>query len=275
MSIHTIRPHRSPLLVLGIAVLGWAAAAPRCSGEQFHGRNYGYHITLPHDWVTVPKDVLDDVFAQLRNQATPSTTIYDAAFQLASAAQWFEYPYVLVQPLPYSKFGLNRQLNEDEFPRYISMITGVDVTKIVDESFAPDIRGLLQNTTLGQPQLDTSNRRYLLTINMDVAGIGPVRGLMVGYFGRDSIVQIMFYSRRAEWDQHATVASLIMDSFRFDPEKAYSVQTAIANPTPPSLWSRVAAKGIAGAIGGGLFALIFGGIAASKRKKEPPQSADP
>jgi len=108
--------------------------------------------------------MLQESRATLQKQASTTSIIYDAGFQLDSADQWFEYPYVLVQPLPYGKFGLHRQINEDEFQKYVRMLTGLDVSKIVDESVSTDARQLLGNIDAGQPQLDATNRRFLWTI---------------------------------------------------------------------------------------------------------------
>ena len=62
----------------------------------------------------------------------------------------------------------------------------------------------------------------------------------------------------------------IVESFRFEPDKAYSVEVAAANPTPSSIWQRVLEKGLVGGITGGIIAAIIAGIAAMKRKKPAP-----
>ena len=257
----------STLLLYTILLGAPLARAPICNADQFHSDSHGYRIELPHDWVEIPQDVLQETIAALRKQNSTGNIIYDAGFQLASARQWFEYPHVIVMPLPYAKLGLHRQLNEDEFPKYVRMLTGIDVDKSVDEYLSSDVRQRLTNIDAGQPQLDVANRRFVWTMNSDVEGDGPIRGLIVGYFGRDAIVQVMFYSRRADWDRYADVRATIVDSFRFDPNKAYSVQVAASNPTPPSIWSRVLANGIAFGIVAGLLALISVVVAVATRKK--------
>lgn len=233
--------------------------------QEFHGTSYGYYLDLPPGWIEIPKDVLDEMVAALLKQDATTTIIYDAGFQLESSDQWLEYPYILVQPLSYKALGVNRQINEDEFPRFVQMITGLDVDTIFDENVSSDIRPLLDNLVLGQPQLDVANRRYIWPLNMDVQGIGPIRGVVIGYFGRDSIVQVAFYSRSADWDQHSETGLAILKSFRFAHDKAYSIEIAAANPTPPSFWQRILGKGMIGAIAGGIAAAVFVGI---KQKKK-------
>lgn len=253
----------STLLLYTIVLGAPLARAPICNADQFHSDSFGYRIELPHDWVEIPQDVLQEAVAFLQNQNSAASIIYDAGFQLDSTDEWFEYPYVIVQPIPYAKLGLHRQINEDEFPEYVRMLTGMDVGKVLDKTISSDARQLVSNINAGKPQLDVANRRYLWAMNTDMQGIGPIRGLTAGYFGRDSIVQVMFYSRRADWDRYAYVRGTIVDSFRFNPDKAYSVQVATSNPSPPSIWAGVLGKGITG----GLVMLFLVGVAAATRKK--------
>lgn len=257
----------STLLLYTILLGAPLARAPICNADEFHSDSYGYRIELPHDWVEIPQDVVQAALALVQKPNSTVSIIYDAGFQLDSGGQWFEYPYVLVQPLPYSEYGLYRQINEDEFPKFVRMITGMDVGKLVGEELSSLGRQIVANLGAGQPQLDVADRRFLWTMNMDVQGVGPIRALTVGYFGRDSIVQVVFYSLRDDWDRYADVRATIVDSFRFDLAKAYSVQVAASNPSPPSIWSRAMGKAITGGIAGGIIALIFGGVAVAKRKK--------
>lgn len=226
----------STLLLYTIALGASLARAPICNADQFHSDSHGYRIELPHDWVEIPQDVLQKALALLQKPNASVPILYDAGFQLDSTDRWFEYPYVLIQPIPYATFGLHRQLNEDEFPKFVRrMLTGTGPVKLVDGNLSSFGRQLLTDIDVGQPQLDVANRRYLWSMNENVQGIGPIRSLGVGYFGRDSIVQVMFYSGRADWDRYADVRATIIDSFRFDPDKAYSVQVAASNPSPPSI----------------------------------------
>lgn len=132
--------------------------------------------------------------------------IYDAAFQLDSTDYWFEYPYVLVQWMPYAKYGLQKQLNEDEFPQFVRMMSGLDMVKLVDKTVSSGGARLLNDVEMGQAELDAANRRFRWTWHLDLQGIGPIRALAVGYFGRQSIVRLVFYSRSTEWDHHSDAA---------------------------------------------------------------------
>jgi hypothetical protein len=255
-------------LLSSLAVVLYSLVHPSiCAADHFHSASYGYHLDLPNGWVEIPRDAVQQMLAVVQKPDAATSIIYDAGFQLDSAEQWFEYPYVLVQPIPYASFGLHRQINEDEFPEMVRTVTGLDFDKIVDENISSDARQFLGEMDVGKPRLDAGNRRYLWTMNMDVQGIGPVRGLLAGNFGRDSIVQVAFYSRRADWDRYSDVRQAIVASFQFDPHKAYSAEVAAANPSPPSTWSSALRGGVFGGVTGGAVALVLGLIARAKRKK--------
>lgn len=248
------------ITLLALGLLGLLLYPNSTIAGEFHSATYGYYLDIPPGWIEVPKNVLDETVASMMKENASIPIVYDTGFQLESAERWLDYPYILVQPLAYKSFGVHRQINEDEFPRMVQMITGFDVETFFDENVTSEARPLLDNLEFGKLQLDVANRRYTWPLNMEVQGIGPIRGLVIGYFGRDSIVQVVFYARSSDWDQHADEGLKILESFRFTPDKAYSVEVATAHPTPPSLWQSILGKGMIGAIAGGIAAAVFVGL---------------
>jgi hypothetical protein len=95
-----------------------------------------------------------------------------------------------------------------------------------------------------------------------------VQGFLIGYFGHESIVQVNFCTKDSDSDRYDAVRQKILDSFRFDPDKDYSVAAEAANPSSRSLWSGVGEKAIAGAIIGGLIGVA--GYFKSRFKKSTP-----
>jgi hypothetical protein len=263
-----------PTLIIFIACVA-PITAPASEGAVFHAAQYGYNLEVPPGWIQIPQDVIQTMVSAAFNPSR-APPIYDAGFQPASGAGWFEYPYVLVQVLPYAKLGSSRQINEDEFPQFISKLTGIDVGKVVDSTLSSEAKSLLGKLDMGQAQLDKKKRRFLWPINANVSGIGPLRGLVVGHFGRESIVQIAFYCRAADWDHYAATNQEIVDSFRFDATKDYSVEAAIANPSQRPIWSGVGEKALAGAIAGAVLGAIgaIGAVLAKLRKAKPPVKKD-
>ncbi|UCE59698.1 MAG: hypothetical protein JSU63_19930 [Phycisphaerales bacterium] len=254
----------SSSIIMIAVVLAPTVEGPDDAPEAYHSTAYGYHLEVPPGWVEIPKDAMEMMSAFLLNQDVEQKIIHDAGFQLASAGHWLEYPYVLVQPVMYADYGLHRQINEDEFPRHVQLMTGLDVDELTEDALSSHARQLLVDLDAERPELDVVRRRYLWHLNMDAKGFGPVRGLIAGHFGRDSVVQVAFYSLRSDWDRYAEVRSAIIDSFRFDPEKAYSIAVAQANPTPPPRWHSVLRGALIGAIVGALWGVI--GMMKRKRK---------
>jgi len=211
---------RPSTLVLWIAVLlGFFATPDRCDAQQFRSGSYGYQLTLPPGWIEIPSSILEE--QRIAVYAEGSSIIWDAAFQLESAGNWFEYPYVIVQPVPYAAHGMKGQPKEDELPRFVRALSGLDLVGVADSQLSSEARPRFGTVETGLAELDAAKRRYQWTGHADVQGIGPIRFLAVGYFGHQSIVQLLFYSRSGDWDRHSDMRRSLLDSFRFDTDRAY------------------------------------------------------
>lgn len=235
-----------------IALLSSLGGVPIRGADNYHGRTYGYRVDLPEGWIQIPQNSVRKMRDSVLNERARSDIIYDAGFQIESAARWFEYPYVLIQPLPYAQFGLNRQPYEDELPGYVRQITGLDLEELADEHFSRDMRGSVHELHGANPWLETQKHRYLQTIDVDVQGVGPVRCLTVGHFGRHAIVLLHFYSRRSDWDRYSGVREAMLSSFGFDPEYAYSAQGSSAFS-----WTRFFKSVAFGACAGGVLGFVL------------------
>jgi uncharacterized membrane-anchored protein len=194
-------------------------AAEAAEGSTFHHASHGYSLTLPAGWVRIPDDVVQRMMEALLEQNASIT--YDTGFQPAASAKWFQYPYVLTQSVPYSQMGLDRQIKENEMGQVIKALTGMDLGKQVKGALKDEVKGIVSHAQVGTVDLDRANHRFFWTAEMQVAGVGEVRGGIVGYFGRDSLVQVMFYSRSQDWERDADVRSQITGSLRFDPDRDY------------------------------------------------------
>jgi hypothetical protein len=213
---------------LGLAILLGIAAAP-CGAAVFHSDTGGYSLDLPEGWGPLPRQAIARLQAiMFANQKF----VVDACLQLESADKTGpQYPYVLVMIQPYRNFGLNRQLNEGEFPDYVRGLTnGVTqraARKTRNEVLTTQANGMFSNLELvGTPQLDTQRRRYLASDIEEVKGVGSVREYTVGYFGHTGVVQVVFCTPTGDWDRGAATARALADSFRYDPDRDYSVQAA-------------------------------------------------
>lgn len=249
---------------------------PPCSQAASHqGKRYGYHVTIPADWTAIPSNVIEEMARAVRNPNSKNVVIMDAAFQPVSQERWFKYPYVIVQVIPYANYGVTRQVNEGEFEGLIKAMTGMNLDKAMDSALSSDARSIMSDPSIDRPQLDKKRRRFLVSTNMTVAGSGKVRGLIAGYFGRESLVQVCFYATEKDWNRHISTGRSIVDSFRFDPAKDYSVAVAAANPTKRSIWSGVGEKALTGALMAVVVGLISGIASINKKPKSTDANARP
>jgi len=251
-----MRLHITIITTLLLTLSPLALAAP------FQSPDHTYSLTLPDDWTPIPADVLAATAQAARNPSAKIALNYDAGFQPAARKPWFSYPYCVVIVMPYSRFGLNRQIREDEFPKLVKAMTGLDINKAASDSVAPDGRARLSNASMGQPTLDTARRRFVAPLQLTVAGVGTIKGTLAGYFGRDALVEIGFYSRDADTAHYAPTADAIIDSFHFAPAADYD-----PSANPPSFWANVGKMTLTGAVIGGLVGLV-GYLSARARKSK-------
>ncbi len=263
---------RDAIVVIPIVVLCMLTSTAVTYAETFHSEKYGYQLDVPSDWKSIPDEVIKQYVAAIQKQSSDVKLIYDAGFQLESAEHWFTYPYILVQVMPYETFGLDRQMNQDEFPNFIQSVTGMDLSKVTKDHMSDEVQGLLGNIQTRQIQLDSENQRYSWQVNMEAQGVGTVRGMVSGFFGREAIIQVTCYTLESDWDQFEPARKQITDSFRFDDAKAYSPQLAAEHQS--SFWKRAFSGSFSGALIGGVVGAIVAALAAVNKKKSAKNAED-
>jgi hypothetical protein len=241
---------------IGFLVATLMMFAPAVLAAPFRAERWGYQIEVPKGWKRIADADLQAMVAAAQNPGARPSMIFDAAFEPVGHRQPFEYPYVIVQVLPYSSVGLNRQINEDEFDNAIKGLTGVDLNDRMKQQLSAQAQSLASHPSIGQVVLERTKRRFWFTNELSVAGVGRVRGMVTGHFGRGSIVQVCFYAPAAQWDRHLDLAHEVGDSLRFDPGQVYSAEAARAHRSRGFDWGRVGSKSIFGAIVGGAIGIV-------------------
>lgn len=250
-------------ILASLCSMRWAQV---CEAGSYHSTACGYTLSIPDDWKQIPDSDLQRTMGAVANPNAPHPYSFDAGFQQASDERSLTYPYLIVQILPYSNFGSGGQINEDQFPEVIKALTGANLKKAVDSQISPQAKSLIGGSSLGDPTLDTPNRRYIVPITMTVAGLGPVHGELAGFFGKDSLVQVMYYCKAADWDQYSPMMKTIANSFQFDPDRAYSVAEAAAHPSRSMFdWGQTGNAAVRGAVIGGVAGLLIYGLKKLKR----------
>lgn len=214
------------LLLLAIILLNGSSAM----GASFHSSQFGYNLTLPDDWQQIPPDVVQRVITRFWKPEAKAILVCDAAFQYKPRGRWFQYPYITVQVMPYSKVGVYQQIGADEFEKIVHGLDANSIKKSMNRELSPTVRSLMSDARFGHPRLDKARRRFELPTSMYVKGRGTINGMMVGYFGHEAVVQLCFYGKDEQWEQQLAAAQPILDSFYFDPDKDF-VEAAIEHPS--------------------------------------------
>jgi len=263
--------NRIKLAIIVVTLLLAVNPNASCLGGQHHSKLHGYNLSLPPGWAQIPQDALDRAIPAVSNPSSKHS-MQCAGFQLANATGVIEYPYVLVRVIPYaSLIGLNRQIRESEFPKVIESITGLNLRTHFNETLTSDARSLFSNLQTNTLYLDSSRRRFLWELEMEVEGIGQVEEVSAGHFGRKSLVQVGFCSIKNNGEDFFDSRSSIIESFYFDDDFAYNSQLGSNSQT--STWGYALGKAIGFAIIAALVALFSRILASAKRNKAHTSSS--
>ncbi|MDX9778626.1 MAG: DUF2167 domain-containing protein [Patescibacteria group bacterium] len=223
---------------------------------DYVSQQYHYSFTIPSGWVEIPKSTIDEVMQQAADMTGGQFIDYAAGFQLENT-EAFQYPYILVQQHKVntpSYSQITQTFESDKFSE--------SVNKKIDE-----YSELMTNASLQDPFVDKERNIIFMNLEMDVANVGKVKGLLAMFLGKSGITQLNFYSVKSEYSENLSTFNQIIDSFSYEQGYEYNEEEAKKNDSP-SIFEGVAEKGIIGAITGGLIALIFGLFSRSKKKEE-------
>lgn len=221
---------------------------------RFVSKANGYSITLPAKWVKLPDAVLQATFDAAFSNNTKQILKWEAAFQIAPQTDRLRYPYVIAQVMKYTDSGLDGQPSYSQMKAIVKSIGGAEVKELTDE-ISSEVQDLMSDTQLGEALLDVENKNYLMPLEMQVAGIGKIKGQIKGYFGKKAMIQVMFYDHKSNWENSAQDRSAVLNSLIFDPSAAYDI--TLKKKT--NLFRRFGMSGLVGAICGAA-AVLFSTI---------------
>ncbi|UCC30251.1 MAG: hypothetical protein JSU86_18880 [Phycisphaerales bacterium] len=246
-------------VVASVSVILWSLGDRSFAedGFTYHSAEYGYSLTVPEGWMRIADDVVEQMAKQVLPEQAQQNVIYDTAFQLETATGWFQYPYVLIHVVPYSTFGLDRQINEDEFDDVLKGVTGLDAEEILDGGVKSPHRPVLTAEAFGAARLDRANRRFAYNMQVTSVDFGMVQAEAYGHFGRETMVQVVFYGVGDEWSEDEVARSQILESFGFDPSHAYRETEKTRLRSGWRNWGMtVLTMAIIGAVAGSIWGLV-------------------
>lgn len=208
--------------------------------QSYRDTELRYSLTLPERWQQIPNDVIQATTNQTAQAAKMPAQEFAAGFQKRSGA-WFTYPYVLIQ---------NHPVNSATFGQLSSLMK--DLGSDEDE-LLPNGQAFVSEVGIGEPVTDSARGIVMVPLKMNVANVGPVRGLMALKPGRLGIAQLSFYAPEGEFEDYAVDLNVFLDSLQFDKGYEYSRARAVARGLGVG---RILEKGLVGAILGLLAGLI-------------------
>lgn len=202
--------HRSHAIMVGL--LGATLCSMPCVeavAETYTSPRNGYSVELPEAWIRIPDD-------QLQAEAPPASdnVEWEAAYQLPLQSGWFVYPYMILQYSPYQ----GAQVSERGMVKYLNTIAGTNPRRIKDGNFSQELRN--QTPDNREPIFDLTHRRFAWQIEKEIFGV-PLRGVMVGHFGRFGVTYILFYVKEQDWPAYQGTVDDLVKSLRFDDEHAW------------------------------------------------------
>jgi len=238
-------------LALAITIFGLGIA----HGGELHQKK-GFAITIPDGWIEMPRNIIDTFENEVSKQApNVKKQHYDYGFQLESSNNWFEYPYILVQIQDIGRIPENQL---EKLEKY-SFKDTIDERK-------KDLSSLASDIEVGKMYYDKQEKIIWMRLEMNVVNIGIVSGLSGMVPTEKGFIQIVGYSLQNDFSNNEHIFRSVSMSVLPEPDFVYKPKWS--DNLPPVIsridWGKVAGKAVAGAIIGGIIALIVG---LTKKKK--------
>lgn len=206
-----------------------------------------YQISLPGDWVEIPKEALEQ-YQKAVSDATGQKMTYEYGYQSTQTDNWFEYPYALVQVKRTGRIPEGQLKNYKKIESEMS-----EGLKKVEESAG----SLLSNTAQGETIYDPTIHTLWSSVSVDVEGVGKVKGLTAVKLTEYGYIQFMGYALEKEFAQFEPLYRKIVHSIKVEEKDIYKPRITDNAPTVFGInLGRTAIAAIVGALIAGLFGLF-------------------
>lgn len=159
------------------------------SGTEFTQRfnaKEGFTLKLPHNWVRIPGEILDEHSRKLQLAAPDAEkSAYDYGFQLSGAEHWFACPYILIW---LNKTG---RIPEGKMKKLTKEKKG---SKPIEERISG-----IPNTKVGEVLYDPDDHTLWMTFLADAE---KVKGLIATRLTRKGCIQIICYANDQDFNEY-------------------------------------------------------------------------
>jgi hypothetical protein len=218
---------RQPRYCLLIAWCIAFLAACQAQAWTYHSFTNGYALNFPDDWQQIPDEILAMQSPSL--PALRTAGAFDVAFQPKHAGRWFEYPFIVVEVVPYSAIGKTTQLASRDMLEIVKTNTGVDpATSISAETESMEGGGELDAPD-GTVHFDPSRHRFLWSSASKVDRVGLIQARQWGFFGKEAFVNVTLYELGNGSPRLHDMARCIAATFKFEVGKSYQAGITAAD----------------------------------------------
>lgn len=183
------------------------------SNAKFH-----YAFSLPTGWVEIPKSTIDVVMQGTADMTKGTFIDYLAGFQTEDTPI-FQYPYILVQ---------QHTLNTPSYGQIAKTFEDKGFSEGINEKME-EYSELLTNASFEDPFIDKKRNIVFMNLEMDVAGVGKVKGLVAMFLGKSGIAQLNFYTIKSDYEKSLPIFNQIINSFKYEQGYEYDEEKAKSN----------------------------------------------
>jgi len=251
--------HKTKLITCLLLIITFVGSSIANGGKQ---QKNGFSISLPDGWIEMPRDVIYAYEKELAKLA-PNAPVqhYDYGFQLDVSKDWFEYPYILVQVKNIGRIPESQ----------LKKLEGYPVQKSLDKH-RKRFSSIMSDIQAGKMFYDKQTKMIWMSIESNVVDIGPISGISGIVPTEKGSIQVSGYSLRNDYTTYESIFRSVAMSVKPEPGLVYKPKWSDRLPSVVSSidWGKVAGKAIAGAVIGGIAALIVG--TTRRKKKDSKQS---
>jgi hypothetical protein len=210
----------------------------------------GFSVTLPDGWVEIPRDAIDS-YEKNMAELVPNAQLqhYDYGFQLNTAKNWLEYPYVLIQVKNLGRIP-ERQLEQLE---------GFPVQKTIDDQ-KEKFNGVMSDVQAGKMIYDNRNKMIWMHMEFKVRDVGPVSAIVGMVLTESGFIQANAYCVKDDYPSYESIFRTIATSVT--PDRGMEYKPKWSDNLPVAVtgidWGKVAGNAAVGAMIGGIVALLAG-----------------
>jgi hypothetical protein len=187
-----------------------------CFGISYRNDEIGYSLDLPADWIEIPTSIIKAELSMALSDDKKGSIRYDAAFQLENNTNWFTHPYVVVEIIDYSIFGMNRELGPSDYAEIAAYYATINSPTNAVKYLSADAKKKIDYINTGNQTYESSKHQFRLPIIGKRAGVGLIRGECLGHFGKKALINVSFYAQNDEWHKHNIAKEYIFSSLRLD-----------------------------------------------------------